>query len=461
MSYIAVLNIFYAICFLPIVLVLWLTMRNDAKPKNNLILSTTIPKEAWDDSRITAIQKKYRRNLDITCLLLLLLYAPILLFDYFSIQFLYLMVWMLFLLTLPSIPYILAVKKIRALKKENWYYPELKKVQVADTSLSAVYEEKQNTYSLVNFLLPFLVNLIPILFPLMTPVEGPVSALNIIVAANALTIAMLYFCYQFAFRRKGDRVNSDVTLTMVLTRIRCYYWGKFWLYAAWLSVLLSYLSLTILYSTNAFLVVMSIYIIAIMALVLYCEMKIREEQHRLNKEQPSEILVDEDDYWIWGMFYHNKNDSNMMVNARVGFGTTVNMAHPAGKGLYILSAVLMLACPFLGIWMMEEEFTPAAVVLTETALEGWHTDREYRIPLDYIDTAELLAELPDASKKAGTNFPHLYKGNFRVKGISDNAKLCLDPYDELFLVVRTKDSKCYIFSMEESSDLRVIYEQLN
>ena len=51
MSFITIMNLFLAICFVPLLPVIYFTMLNERKPKNNLILSTTIPKEAWEDKQ--------------------------------------------------------------------------------------------------------------------------------------------------------------------------------------------------------------------------------------------------------------------------------------------------------------------------------------------------------------------------------------------------------------------------
>lgn len=460
MNLIGFMNIFMAICFLPILLLLYVVMRNETKPKNNLILSTTLPKEAWEDSRVSAICKEYRRNLDITCLILFVLYFPVMFTEYISIQLTYIMTWTVAICFAPYIPYYKSVKKMRALKKENWYHPELKKVQVAETSLSSVFEERESTYTFVHFLLPLLVSLIPLLYPLVMPTEHSMFGPYLLILINSATIIIFYLCYRFAFRKKTEHVSSDVTLNMVLTRIRIYYWKKFWLYCSWLSAFLGFSSILLLHTTKGFLVALTLYTIGLFAVILNTELKIRSEQQRLNKEQPSEILVDEDDCWIFGSFYYNKNDSNMMVNARTGFGTTMNMAHPVAKWIYILCAIITISLPFFGIWMMKDEFTEQTVLLTDTAIEAHHLSKEYTVLLNDIVSLELLSELPDSSKSAGTNYPHLYKGLFSVKGISKHCRLCLDPYDELFLVVRTED-KTYIFSEEDTDTIKEVYELWN
>jgi uncharacterized membrane protein len=241
------------------------------------------------------------------------------------------MLWLDAIIIIPCIPVVRAVTAMRKLKKENWYHPELVKVQVADTSLATVFEEKQNAYTFVNFLLPLLVSLIPLMFPLVVPVEGPLTALLIVILCNSSTILMCYYCYS-VLRKKEDRVNSDITLTAILTRIRRYYWGKCWMYVSWLSAAMSFSALLLFVSEWAFIIALGVLVTGILVLVVAMDLKIRKEQQRLNKEQPSEILMDEDDYWPYGIICYNKNDKNLFVNSRNGLGVTVNFAHPVGNG---------------------------------------------------------------------------------------------------------------------------------
>ena len=61
-------------------------------------------------------------------------------------------------------------------------------------------------------------------------------------------------------------------------------------------------------------------------------------------------LQDDDDNWILGMFYYNPNDTRLNVEKRFGYGATVNIAHPAGKVILIISALIILASIGLIVW---------------------------------------------------------------------------------------------------------------
>ena len=62
-------------------------------------------------------------------------------------------------------------------------------------------------------------------------------------------------------------------------------------------------------------------------------------------------LQDDDDYWVFGMFYNNPNDTRLNVEKRLGYGGTVNIAHPAGKAIMIASLLLVVVSIVVIIWM--------------------------------------------------------------------------------------------------------------
>lgn len=451
------LNIFLAVCFLPIVLILYFTLRNEGKPKNNLILSTTLPKEAWEDERVLAITGRFYKGLNLACLIILLLYLPAFFIPYFSIQLTYVFVWLIAAMVVPYIPYCKGVQKMRTLKKEHWYHPELKQVQVADTSASF---DVENNYSFVTFLLPLIVSLIPLLYPLAVPSDFSPLPLFIICGSNAVSIALFYLCYKYMFRNKSDHINTNADLSANLTRVRKYYWGKFWLIISWFCALFSFSALFINSLALFYMIATMVLCLSLIVVVIIIEFRIRSIQQKLNQTQPSEILVDEDDFWPYGVFYYNKNDSSNMVNNRIGMGTTMNMAKPSGQWLMGLSLVLILAMPFLGVWMMTEEFSEVRLEMTDTKLIATHAASSYEVDLDDIYAAELLDDLPKCSRNWGTSIDHLLKGNFSVSGIDAHCTLCVDTRAEVFLLVRTTDGKYYLFASEDEDKTEKMYESL-
>jgi len=62
-------------------------------------------------------------------------------------------------------------------------------------------------------------------------------------------------------------------------------------------------------------------------------------------------LQDDDDNWILGMFYYNPNDTRLNVEKRLGYGATVNIAHPAGKVIAVLTAVILIVSLILIVYL--------------------------------------------------------------------------------------------------------------
>ncbi len=457
------LLIFLTACFLPLVPILYFALRNETKPHNNIILSTTLPKEAWEDERVLTITKGFKKELNFATLVLLLLYVPVFFIPYFSIVMTYVLTWMIFLLIVPYLPYRKYGLKLRALKKENWYQPELVKISVTDTKSFSVFEEKQNNYSFVHFLLPLIVNFIPMLFPLVVVTENSNFLLYLIVLMNAFCILLFYICYRFIYRKKSDRINSDITITKNLTRIRKYYWSQFWLVISWLTAIFSFCAIFIYSATLFFLILTMIYSLIVLIYAIGVEVKVRNMQQRFNQNEPSEILVDEDDYWplgLLGTYYYNENDNNSFVNNRVGFGTTFNVAKPICKWIMIFCGILILTMPLFGVWLIADEFSTVEIVLTETSIEAHHTGIEYEVPLEDIISYELLTELPKISRTAGTGLDNVAKGIFSVKGIDASCRLCLYPKAELFLLIET-EKQTYLFGMEDTEQMQQIYNILS
>ena len=200
--------------------------------------------------------------------------------------------------------------------------------------------------------------------------------------------------------------------------------------------------------------------VAIFVTVLVIEFKIRHIQQNLNRTQPSEILMDEDDYWPYGAFYYNKNDNSSLVNSRTGMGTTMNLAKPLGKWITGFALLILLAMPLIGIWLIDEEFSDVHMTLTATELVATHGSSSYEINLDDIYSVELLDSLPQCSRNWGTAMETILKGDFSVKGIGPHCTLCVNTDTDVFLLIRTDDGKYYLFGAEDEEDTEEIFEKI-
>lgn len=61
---------------------------------------------------------------------------------------------------------------------------------------------------------------------------------------------------------------------------------------------------------------------------------------------PSVVYRDDERYWLGGVIYYNRDDPELFIPKRYGWGWTVNFAHPGGK-LILAVMLLMILLPVL------------------------------------------------------------------------------------------------------------------
>lgn len=59
-------------------------------------------------------------------------------------------------------------------------------------------------------------------------------------------------------------------------------------------------------------------------------------------------VENDDEKWIYGFIYYNKEDPKLMVEKRLGVGWSMNMAHPLGKFITILLVVITVGSLLIG-----------------------------------------------------------------------------------------------------------------
>lgn len=131
------------------------------------------------------------------------------------------------------------------------------------------------------------------------------------------------------------------------------------------------------------------------------EFRTRRCQEELTAGCGQGAYVDEDDRWLWGIFYYNPRDTRVLINDRVGIGTSLNLARPAGKIVMGLSALLILAFPFVGPALEAAADRPISLTLEDGLLEASHGSTQYALAVEEVDRVELLEDLPDGLTRTG------------------------------------------------------------
>jgi len=431
-------NIILGITFIPIWPILYFITRNYVKPKKNIILGVTLPQAVHGDDEVMAIVFGFKRWLNLTMLPLLPLMIPPFLMKSVGASLTWHMTWLLVLIVLPNAVFAFHREKLMSLKRDRGWFSDAESRTLVDIKAAAIPAMK---ISGVWFLIPCVISLIPLAYEFLSSSELVYAA---IYAVFTIITIFFWISYHFIFLLRTETVNEDLTLTLALTRVRRYNWGKFWLAASWLTGVLNIFLWIFSENITAFLVVTLVYTIALLCIALQTEFGTRRAQQRLTAANPGSLYVDEDEFWIWGLFYCNPNDKHFLVNDRIGMNMTVNLAKTGAKVVMGLSLLCIVAMPFIGIWILAEEATPVRLVLSETDLIARHTSNRYTIPLGEIDSVELLEELPlIISRVNGTSLSNLSKGRFLVRG-HGTSFLCLKPDNPPFLMIVAGDRTYFI-----------------
>jgi uncharacterized membrane protein len=451
------INIFMSAVFFSVALIIYLVMRNEAKPKKNLILGVTLPYDARQDESVGAVVRGFLLLEIVIFIFLVLLLVPPIILNSYSVMMMWLFVWMIFALVLPGIPFVCANKKLKALKSENGWYSAAAGVTLVDTKLASA---PKKPLSVLWFVPAAAITLVPVIHSIIA-LRGhdefwPLMSVYLSFFALA---AVSWFLYKVVFRQKAEVVDGNTAQNAMLTQIRRYNWGKSWILIIWLTAVFDIVFWLSGFDSAAVLLLTVAYTVLLMAFVLHTEFKTRRMQQKLTQESGRAVYTDDDDKWLFGMFYNNPNDEHLMVNKRTGIGMTMNMAKAPAKILMGFVVLVLLSMPLIGLFIMHEGSTPVGLTFDGTQLAAHHTGKVYDLDISDIESAYLLDALPSGGVRTnGTAMETVLKGNFRYDGLGD-CRVCLNPQVPPFIVVETAETM-YIFGSNDAGETHSVYKAL-
>lgn len=443
-------------CTWPVLPIVFAVMGNETKPKKNLILGVTLPYAARTDLEVLAAAADFRKRLWRWGVPLTLALCGMFFLPWMSVQLTLDLVWLTAALAVPFFLRVRTYRRLRALKRaRGWETPARAGHTVAD--LAAVGRQRKPMPVWV-FLPPLALSLVPAALAL-GEYSGEELASWMSVALSCALVEVLGLAfYPLAFRRRADVVDGDTRRTAALTNVRRYHWGNAWLAISWVTALFALGFWFWRESEAGILAVSCGYTLVMLLLSLRAEFAARHAQELLTACSGTDGYVDEDDFWLWGMFYVNPNDRHSMVNDRIGMGMTVNLGRPAGKiimGFAVLSIAVM---PLLGVWVMAVEFSPRQAAVADGMVAVTHLTEQFSVPLADVTDAELLEELPDYSRISGTAMDTLQEGKYRVAGYGV-CRVSFNPRQPPFILLRTGDA-AYIFGADDPAETRAVFARI-
>ena len=419
-------------------------MTNNAKFKKNIAVGVTFMEEGKKDAEVIARLNRYKKQVKMITIVLLLALIPGVFVSRFWILLTYYLVWTYVTMFIYAIPFYLCNKDLKAIKKRRgWVQHQGEKVEIDMENIPNFKE-----ISPLLFIIPCIVSLLPLIWD---------RTFYVLYITSAASVLVFWFSYRYFYRNRSEKVNEEKDLTRVLTQIRPYNWSKIWIAASWLTIPLSFSGL--LFISHPALALTLIFLVTAVICVeaVGIEIKLRKMQEKLTKGSGVGAIVDEDDKWIGGMIYYNPNDSRLIVNERVGMNTTLNLARTSGKVITLFLLILILALPFTGPAMNVYYKQPIKIEVTKDEVEASQGITNYRIKLSDIKNVELINELSDDLVRVnGTSFDDLLKGDFRDG--NENLVLLLRPESKPFIRITDKNGKVFVFSFR--GDVKGKFEEI-
>lgn len=429
-----------SLIWLPILL--YIMLRNETKFKKNIAVGVTLPFEGRRHPDVLKRLEQYKKEELLVCIGLMLLGLPGI-FINFSLSFTLWFVWMTACVIVPYIPYVLCNRDLKRIKVEHgWRLPSAADTVTVD--LGALPEE--NWLSPWVFAPALLLSLLPL------ALDRDFAVMYLI---DAALIVFFWLPYRYCYRNKAETVDSNTQLTIALTRIRRCQWGKMWLLCVYAIAAMNWLAYLTMYSPTAMTIGIVVFMVVLLGASMYIEFQTRRLQETLTADSGKDFYVDDDDKWIGGLVYYNPNDSRTLINNRVGTNSSVNLAKPAGKLLYGLTALMIVTLPLWGLLIGNGDIHTDIRTDSIFIKGGMH---EYTISIDEVTEVELLEDLPVISRVGGTGLPEFLGGDFSSKEYG-KLKVCLNPTAPPFVLVETSE-RTYLLGAAEPEQTKGIYEAL-
>jgi len=450
-----ILNIIFLVTCYPIIFLLYFLLRN-AKDNNSWCFGATLSREWKKDPEVEAIDVEYRKNLKNTMIVFAILPIATFFMKHISISFAFWMVWILIICFFPLYWYAKANKQIRVLKdKRGWNADN--KISYTDLKIAAL----PRRVKLITFLPPLALTVLSIVLSYVLFKEAGYSAFRICIWTFALCTFLFYLCAIWTDKLKVSVICEDTDTNMNYARAKKQTWKNFWLVCAWINTAYTVSILVAMYFRTSGIAWIiwgcGIYCLVITGMCIWLIKKFLGIDRAYESKRTLGDATDDDRHWYFGLIYYNPKDSRVMVENRMGTGTSMNVATGIGKGMNIFAALVLLIIPVSCVWMIMLDFTPISTKVENETIVCTHLSVEYEIPLEEVENYTIITELPEVTKVSGNGMDHVLSGTYEIyrEGMFE---AFLNPQNNLFIKIETDDEMYYISGVDDAETQKIINE---
>ncbi|MGO1677769.1 MAG: DUF5808 domain-containing protein [Ruoffia tabacinasalis] len=320
--------------------------------------------------------------------------------------------WILILFSyfvLSYVPVSIWQRKFMVLKQEKgWIYETQKRV----VDISVTREKGKAAPSKKWAWLIWLLSWVPVIMAWVAQSSGSFLLPLILVP---LTLIVIPLSYDMVISSKTPFVSKDSEVTQAYMRHFERNNAVSYLEMS-LMVNIFFIAFTALILFNPsdlwLILLLGVFLLAIVALMARTTQKNKDLQATFF-DQAEWQMPEEEGQYKWGAYY-NPNDSRLFVPKRIsGMGTTINVAHPAGKVIMAILGILVVGIIGLVLMMSLSEYDvsiQADTVAVEAPMYG------LEVAYDQIESIELNEGPLEGSRTNGFGGMEKRFGHFNLEG---------------------------------------------
>ncbi len=334
---------------------------------NGIYFGVRVPLEYKNDRDILELEKKYKKQ-NIIFILPLIILLNILYF--LNIKMWLLLTYIFIVIGFTKILPIVYWKKMKKIKCEKGWKVLSKNIVIVETSLR---QPKRNSkvkalntkHYLILLVIPFIIailtlinyNNLPELIPVHYNASGVVDKvvekgttaayLNLAGIPFMLVLMVFFFVLinKITVNSKSDLFSGKIKGTIEKKLLFKKYASIFtWILALETLIIMAIPQVSILFNLGIEIMIipMIVLFISIGGFLIISYYFGQGGRNIKTTEEGEENYRDDDDRYILGSIYYNKNDPALMVEKRIGVGWTVNFAHPVGMIMMVLPFIIMI-----------------------------------------------------------------------------------------------------------------------
>jgi uncharacterized membrane protein len=370
----------------------------------------------------------------------------------------YVMIHLFAMIAIIYWPYVKANQAVRLLKKEkSWVVPAASETVIDTKATVSIYNK---LISAKEFILPLLIAVISFLPYYFWPENAFLYPVWIKSLVSPFLLLLFYGLFLWIKNMPNKVYSPDSEENMQNNITRKNNFGLLLLISAYYIVLLdTAMTLCIVGAASSSMLLMTIFFAtgALITALFYMVYKFRRFNRSLTH---SPITLEDDQNWLLGAFYYNKNDNSILVESpSFPINLTVNLAKPVAKVIVILTAAILIWTFWLLADTGIEESASHTMIVTQREVVMQSYKYKYTIPLADITDILLLDDLPNASRTNGFSTDEINRGKFAVRGYGESFMLIYKD-NPWFMVIKAGDTH-YFFNAPTLQETDGLYRLIS